>query len=81
VILVLHLPTVEDMAAVAAEPQADVIHLGGDLFHSVGGLVVLLVPLALNIYKPRVGADAVWLATRTEPTRERMKPVTDVSAA
>lgn len=53
VILVLHLPAVEDMAAVAADPQADVIHLGGDLFHSIGGLVVLLVPLALNMYKPR----------------------------
>jgi hypothetical protein len=53
VILVLHLSAVEDMASVAADPQADVTHLGGDLFHSIGGLVVLLVPLTLNIYKPR----------------------------
>ncbi|MFD2794489.1 DUF2269 domain-containing protein [Promicromonospora vindobonensis] len=52
-ILVLHLPEVEALAAVAANPTADVDRLGGDLFHAVGGLVVLLVPLALNIYKPR----------------------------
>lgn len=52
VILVLHLPAVGEMAAAAGDPNADVSRLGGDLFHSVGGLVVLLVPLALNIYKP-----------------------------
>jgi hypothetical protein len=53
VVLMLHLPAVEAMAAVAADPAGDVDQLGGDLFHAVGGLVVLLVPLALNIYKPR----------------------------
>lgn len=53
VVLVLHLPTVEAMAAVAADPAGDVDRLGGDLFHAVGGLAVLLVPLVLNIYKPR----------------------------
>ncbi|GAA4718869.1 hypothetical protein APR04_005718 [Promicromonospora umidemergens] len=53
VVLVLHLPAVEAMSAVAAEPTGDVDQLGGDLFHAVGGLVVLLVPLVLNIYKPR----------------------------
>lgn len=53
VILVLHLPAVEAMSAVAADPNGGVDRLGGDLFHAVGGLVVLLVPLALNIYKPR----------------------------
>jgi hypothetical protein len=53
VVLVLHVPAVQDMAAIATDPQADVTHLGGDLLHSVGGLLVLLIPLALNIYKPR----------------------------
>lgn len=48
-ILVLHLPAVEHMAAVAADPAADVSLLGGDLLHSVGGLIVLRVPLTLNI--------------------------------
>jgi hypothetical protein len=66
VILVLHLPTVEDAAAVAGDPEADVTHLGGDLFHSVGGLVVLLVPLALNIYKPRGMTRYGWRRTQEQ---------------
>lgn len=65
-ILVLHLPAVEDSAAVAADPQADVTHLGGDLFHSVGGLVVLLVPLALNMYKPRGMTRYGWRRTQEQ---------------
>jgi hypothetical protein len=52
-ILVLHLPAVDDMATVAADPGKDVSALGGDLFHSIGGLVVLTVPLVLNVVKPR----------------------------
>ena len=64
VILVLHLPAVQDMAATAADPQAGVTHLGGDLFHSVGGLVVLLVPLMLNIYKPRGMTRYGWRRTQ-----------------
>jgi len=64
VILVLHVPAVEDMAAVAANPRADVTRLDGDLFHSVGGLVVLLVPLALNIYKPRGLTRYGWRRTQ-----------------
>lgn len=53
VVLVLHVPAVTDMAATAADPRSDVSDLRGDLVHSVGGLVVLLVPMTLNIYKPR----------------------------
>jgi predicted Abi (CAAX) family protease len=52
-ILVLHLPAVDELAAVAADPEGDVSGLGGDLFHSIGGLVVLTVPLVLNVVKPR----------------------------
>ena len=52
-ILVLHLPAMDELAAVAADPEGDVSALGGDLFHSVGGLVVLSVPLVLNVVKPR----------------------------
>ena len=69
-VLVLHQPAVEDMAAAAADPQADVTHLGGDLPHAVGGLVVLLVPLALNIYKPRGLTRYGW--RRTAPARQRL---------
>jgi hypothetical protein len=53
VILLLHLAAVDSLAARAADPSTDVGTLNGDLFHSVGGLVVLLVPLVLNLYKPR----------------------------
>jgi len=66
VILVLHLPAVEAMARIAADPRADVTHLGGDLFHSVGGLVVLLVPLTLNIYKPRGLTRHGWRRERNQ---------------
>lgn len=64
VILVLHLPAVADMAAVAADPRSDVRSLDGDLFHSVGGLLVLLVPLVLNIYKPRGLTRYGWRRAR-----------------
>ena len=64
VVLVLHLPAVADNAAVAADPDSDVAHLGGDLFHAVGGLGVLLVPMALNIYKPRGLTRYGWRRTQ-----------------
>ena len=66
VILVLHLPAVEDMAAVAADPQADVTHLGGDLLHSVGGMVLLMIPMVLNVYKPRGLTRYGWRRARSE---------------
>ncbi|MFC5730928.1 MULTISPECIES: DUF2269 domain-containing protein [Nocardioides] len=53
VILLLHMRDVDALAARAADPAADAGSLPGDLFHSIGGLVLLLVPLVLNIYKPR----------------------------
>lgn len=64
VILILHLPAVEDLAAAAADPSTDVAELGGDLFHSVGGLLVLTVPLVLNIYKPRGLTRYGWRKAR-----------------
>lgn len=69
VILVLHLPAVEDLAAAAADPSTDVDALGGDLFHSVGGLVVLTVPLVLNIYKPRGLTRHGWRTVQREKSR------------
>ena len=38
-----------DMATVASMSPPS----GGDTFHSVGGLITVLVPLWLNMYKPR----------------------------
>jgi hypothetical protein len=54
VILLLHMPTVSLRAAAAREADgADVARLGGDLLHPGLGLLVLLVIMALNVYKPR----------------------------
>ncbi|MDN4175703.1 DUF2269 domain-containing protein [Nocardioides sp. SOB77] len=69
VILVLHLPTVHDLAAAAADPSTDMGALGGDLFHSLGGLVTLTVPLVLNIYKPRGLTRYGWRKARRERPR------------
>lgn len=64
-ILVLHLPAVDDLAARAADPERDVTALGGDLFHSIGGLVVLSVPLTLNVVKPRGLTRRGWRMQRS----------------
>ena len=54
VVLLLHMPSVSSLADVAQEAEGhDLARLGGDLFHSGLGLVVLLVILVLNVYKPR----------------------------
>lgn len=61
-ILVLHVPAVIAMAEMAADPRNDVTAMGTDLFHSVGGLVTLTVPLILNVVKPRGLTRAGWRA-------------------
>jgi hypothetical protein len=54
VILLLHMPDVSSMADMAQQAEgARLRALGGDLFHPVIGLVVLLMILVLNVYKPR----------------------------
>ncbi len=54
VILLLHMPTVSSTAAVARTADGERLYaLGGDLFHPSVGLVILLLVLFLNIYKPR----------------------------
>jgi hypothetical protein len=52
-VLIGHVSQIGAMAAAASDPTADLGTRRGDLFHSVGGLVVLLIPLWLNMYKPR----------------------------
>jgi hypothetical protein len=55
VVLLVETGTIAAYAAVAADPaatDAEVRALGGTLVHSVGGALVLLVVLVLNIYKP-----------------------------
>lgn len=50
VVLLLHL---RDVEARAADPSTDLTSLDGDLFHSLGGLVVLLAQSVLNLCQPR----------------------------
>lgn len=52
-VLVLHVRDVDQLADLAANPKTDLPSLGGDLPHTVGGLLVLLAVMVLNIYKPR----------------------------
>lgn len=53
-VLLLHMPTVSSTADVARDADtASLVALGGDLVHPGIGLVVLLVVLVLNLYKPR----------------------------
>lgn len=61
-ILILHLPAVDDLAVAAGNPDTDASHLRGDLLHSVGGLVVLTIPLVLNVVKPRGLTRRGWRA-------------------
>jgi hypothetical protein len=54
-VLVVETQTVARLAHVAADPAVsgrDLQALGGTLVHSVGGILVLLTILALNVYKP-----------------------------
>jgi hypothetical protein len=56
IVLVVETQTINYFAAIAADPamSGDTLHmLGNTLVHSIGGTVVLLVILILNIYKPQ----------------------------
>src|SRR5829696_8533890 len=56
VVLLVETQTIGYFAAMAAEPATsgdDLRSLGSTLVHSVGGMVVLLAILVLNVYKPR----------------------------
>jgi hypothetical protein len=53
-ILILHMPDVSTRAAEAQHADAsELTAMGSDLFHSGLGLVVLLMVLTLNVFKPR----------------------------
>jgi hypothetical protein len=56
VVLLVETQTISYFADIAADPTTsgdDLRALGSTLVHSVGGTVVLLVILVLNMYKPR----------------------------
>jgi hypothetical protein len=74
VVLLLHMPTVSSLAAVARESDGAALRrLGGDLFHPGLGLVVLLVITALNVYKPRGLTPYGW---RKQQEQRRDTPAT-----
>jgi hypothetical protein len=61
VVLLLHVPTVSALAAMArGADSASLRRLGGDLLHPGVGLLVLLVITLLNVYKPRGMTPYGW---------------------
>ena len=81
IVLVVETGTVRSFAAVAADPMAssdDLRGLGSTLVHSIGGTVVLLVILVLNMYKPRGLTPYGWRMQRAERMASRRAgPVDD----
>ena len=67
VVLVIETQTISHFARIAAAPTTtneDLRELGGTLFHSVGGILVLLVILVLNVYKPQGMTPYGWRKQR-----------------
>jgi heme/copper-type cytochrome/quinol oxidase subunit 2 len=63
VVLLVETRTIGYFADIAADPRTssdDLRALGSTLLHSVGGTVVLLVILVLNVYKPRGMTPYGW---------------------
>src|SRR5829696_2735262 len=69
VVLLVETQTISYFADIAADPTAssdDLRALGSTLVHSVGGTVVLLVIVVLNVYKPR---GMTWYGWRKQDER------------
>ena len=68
-VLLIETRTISALAAVAAAPTTsddDLRALSGTLLHSVGGTMVLLVILVLNVYKPRGLTPYGWRKQQEE---------------
>ena len=79
VVLLVETQTISYFADIAADPttsSADLRTLGSTLVHSVGGTVVLLVILVLNVYKPRGLTPYGWRKQREERA-QRSSPSCD----
>jgi hypothetical protein len=73
VVLVAETETIRHFAGIAADPETSgdaLRRLGSTLVHSVGGMVVLLTVLVLNVYKPQGMTPYGWRKLRQE-RRER----------
>ena len=64
VVLLLHLPAIGELSRAASDPGRDVTTLGSDVFHSAGGLALLVIPLVLNVVKPRGLTRRGWRVQR-----------------
>lgn len=67
VVLLLEVPTISSLAGVAADPttsDAALRALPNTLGHSIGGMVVLLLVLVLNVYKPKGMTRYGWRKQR-----------------
>lgn len=73
-VLLAETQTIRYFAERAADPATsgdDLRALGSTLVHSVGGMVVLLVVLVLNMYKPRGMTRHGWRKQQEEEGRRR----------
>lgn len=73
-ILLLETQTISSMAETAVS-GADPRDLPGSLFHSVGGLVVLLIITVLSVFKPRGLTPYGWRKQRGQQREQRPVPV------
>jgi hypothetical protein len=75
IVLLVETRTIGYFADIAADPTTsgdDLRALGNTLVHSVGGTVVLLVILVLNVYKPRGMTRYGW--RKQQETRKGSQP-------
>jgi hypothetical protein len=76
-VLIVETGTIAAYAGVAADPaatDADLRGLGSTLVHSIGGSVVLLVVLVLNVYKPAGLTPYGWRKQQAERTVRSRAP-------
>ena len=84
VVLLLETGTIASYAAVAADPAASDTQLrglGSTLVHSIGGSLVLLVVLVLNVYKPAGLTPYGWRRQQEESGAARSSPRVGAGAA
>jgi hypothetical protein len=78
VVLLSEAGVISRMAAIAAETRtsdAALLALPGTLFHSVGGVAVLLVVQVLNVYKPQGVTPYGWRKQQEERRRHERRTV------
>jgi hypothetical protein len=76
-VLLVETRTISHYAEIAADPTTssqDLQALGSTLVHSVGGTVVLLVILVLNVYKPEGMTRYGWRKQQEERRKRREQP-------